>query len=93
MTYAERTKWDGESKDQIRIWTYVEQSAVCTGWDVKAAAKLRRVRDADESQKHKYLVPHEGVLARSQAMTALSLAYNLTGVNRPSFLATWPPVL
>jgi hypothetical protein len=33
-----RQSEDGKSKDQIRSWTYVEQSAVCTGWDVRAAA-------------------------------------------------------
>ncbi len=96
---------DGESKNRIRIWMYAEQSAVCTGSDVKAAAKLRRVRDSDESQKHTYLIPSEGILVKSQAMTALAVAYTPTGVSCPSFLATghhrseggrgseiWPPL-
>ena len=83
---------DGKSKNQIRIWTYAEQSAVCTGSDVKATAKLRRVRDADESQKHTYLTPSEGILVKSQAMTALAVAYTPTG---ESFILSrhWPPPL
>ncbi len=58
-------------------------------WDVKAATRLQGVRDADESQKHTYLIPSGDILAQTQAMTALSIAYTPTGVN----CCHWPPPL
>ncbi len=49
---------NGELKNQIRIWMYAEQSAVCTGWDVGYEGCYQTTRSQRCWWKLKAHIPH-----------------------------------